>query len=58
MEVILMKKYICPCGYVYDPELGDPENGVVANTKWEDVPEDWVCPVCGLGKEVFEEDLD
>lgn len=53
-----MKKYICPCGYVYDPELGDPENGVVANTKWEDVPEDWVCPVCGLGKEVFEEDLD
>ena len=43
-----MEKYICPCGYVYDTEIGDPENGVVANTKWEDVPEDWVCPWCGF----------
>ena len=39
-----MKKYECPCGYVYDPELGDPDNGVAPGTPWEDVPEDWVCP--------------
>ena len=51
-----MAKYICPCGYIYDPELGDPENGVAPGTAWEDVPEDWVCPTCGLGKDVFEEE--
>ena len=45
-----------PCGYVYDPEVGDPDNGVAPGTAWEDVPEDWVCPVCGLGKEVFEKE--
>ena len=47
-------KYECPCGYVYDPALGDPDNGVAPGTAWEDVPEDWVCPVCGLGKDAFE----
>ena len=46
-------KYECPCGYVYDPALGDPENGVAPGTAWEDVPEDWVCPTCGLGKASF-----
>ena len=46
-------KYECPCGYVYDPALGDPENGVAPGTAWEDVPEDWVCPTCGLGKDAF-----
>lgn len=51
-----MKKYICPCGYVYDPELGDPDNGIAPGTPWEDVPEDWECPTCGLGKDVFEEE--
>ena len=50
-----MKKYLCPCGYEYDPEVGDPDNGIAPGTPWEDVPEDWVCPVCGLGKDVFEE---
>lgn len=50
-----MKKYACPCGYVYDPEVGDVDNGVPAGTAWEDVPEDWVCPICGLGKDAFEE---
>ena len=51
-----MKKYVCTaCGYVYDPEVGDPENGVPAGTAWEDVPEDWACPLCALGKDVFEE---
>ncbi len=46
-------KYECPCGYVYYPAKGDPDSGIAPNTKWEDVPEDWVCPICGLGKEVF-----
>ena len=49
-----MKKYVCPCGYVYDPAVGDPEHGVAPRTAWEDVPADWVCPVCDLGKDVFE----
>ena len=50
-----MQKYICiPCGYVYDPAEGDKDGGVAPGTKWEDVPEDWVCPLCGVGKEDFE----
>lgn len=50
-----MKKYVCTvCGYVYDPAVGDEENGVVPNTAFEDVPEDWVCPLCGVGKDMFE----
>lgn len=52
-EMFSMQKYECPCGYVYDPELGDPDNGVAPGTAWEDVPEDWVCPTCGLGKDEF-----
>jgi rubredoxin len=48
-------KYVCPCGYVYDPELGDPDNGIAVGTPWDEVPEDWVCPICGLPKEEFEE---
>ena len=51
-----MKSYVCPCGYIYDPENGDPENGVAPGTAWEDVPADWVCPVCGLSKDAFEEE--
>ena len=50
-----MKKYDCPCGYVYDPEAGDPENGVASGTAWEDLPADWSCPVCGLDKDSFSE---
>ena len=50
-----MKKYACPCGYVYDPAIGDPDNGIAPGTPWEEVSEDFECPVCGLGKEVFEE---
>ena len=53
MEIIIMK-YVCPCGYVDDPEVGDEENGIAPGTAWEDVPEDWVCPICGLGKDAFE----
>ena len=47
-------KYICNvCGYVYDETTGDPDNGIAAGTKWEDVPEDFVCPLCGVGKDEF-----
>lgn len=49
-----MDKYQCPCGYVYDPAVGDPDNGIPAGTAFEDLPEDWVCPVCGLSKDMFE----
>ena len=50
-----MAKYECPCGYVYDPEVGDPDNGIAPGTAFEDIPEDWVCPICGLGKDAFTE---
>jgi rubredoxin-NAD+ reductase len=47
--------YICSaCGWVYDPEQGDPDGGIAPGTAWEDIPDDWVCPVCGVGKEDFE----
>ena len=53
-----MKKYVCSvCGYIYDEVAGDPDNGIAAGTKWEDVPEDFVCPLCGVGKDQFEEAL-
>ena len=51
-----MKKYQClACTYVYDPEAGDPEHGVKPGTAFEDLPDDWVCPMCGVGKDMFEE---
>ena len=50
-----MDRYVCTiCGYVYDPEQGDPDNGVEPGTKWADVPDDWECPVCGASKEECE----
>ncbi len=50
------KKYECMiCGYVYDPEKGDPENGIPPGTSFEDLPDDWTCPICGAGKEEFQE---
>ena len=49
-----MQAYECTvCGYIYDPALGDPENGVPAGTPFAEIPEDWTCPVCGVGKEMF-----
>ena len=49
-----MDKWECSvCGYVYDPELGDPEHDVAAGTLFEQLPEDWVCPVCGASKSQF-----
>ena len=47
-------KYVCPCGYEYDPAKGDPDNGIAPGTAWEDVPEDFVCPLCKHGAEDFE----
>jgi len=50
-----MKKYICTvCQWVYGPEVGEPESGIEPGTAFEDIPEDWVCPVCGVGKDDFE----
>jgi rubredoxin len=49
-----MDKYECPCGYVYDPAEGDIENGIEPGTAWEDLPESWVCPLCGAEQEYFE----
>ena len=48
-----MDKYECPCGYIYDPADGDTEAGIAPGTAFADLPEDWVCPVCGLGKSEF-----
>ncbi len=51
-----MKKYVCDvCGYIYDEAAGDPDNGIEPGTKWEDVPDDFVCPLCGVGKDQFSE---
>lgn len=50
-----MKKYVCTaCGYVYDPANGDPEHGVKPGTAFENLPDDWTCPECGAGKDMFE----
>ena len=50
----MAERYECPCGYVYDPAEGDPDHGIAHGTPWEKVPDDWVCPVCALGKDYFE----
>ena len=50
-----MKKFVCTvCGYVYDPEAGDPDSGIAPGTAFEEIPDDWVCPVRGVGKDMFE----
>ena len=50
-----MKKYKCTaCDYVYDPEAGDPDSGVAPGTTFESLPDDWICPVCGVDKSMFE----
>ena len=49
------KVYLCTvCGWIYNEEEGSPDDGLAPGTRWEDVPDDWVCPDCGEGKEVFE----
>jgi rubredoxin len=50
-----MEKWECmACGYIYDPAVGVPENGIAPGTPFEDLPDDWVCPECGVGKDMFE----
>lgn len=50
-----MQKYICTaCDHIYDPAVGDEDSNIPAGTAFEDLPEDWECPVCGVGKEDFE----
>lgn len=49
-----MDKYVCNvCGYVYDPEVGDPDNGIAPGTPFDQLPDSWVCPECGVGKDEF-----
>lgn len=49
-----MQKYVCNiCGYEYDPAVGDPDNGIAPGTPFEDIPDGWTCPYCGVGKEDF-----
>ena len=50
-----MTKYKCTvCGYIYDPNLGDPDGGIKPGTPFEEIPDDWECPVCGAAKDAFE----
>ena len=50
-----MDKYRCTvCDWIYDPAVGDPEGGIAAGTAFEDIPDDWVCPLSGVGKDQFE----
>lgn len=52
-----MERYVCQvCGYVYDPVEGDPDNGIDPGTAFADLPDDWVCPVCGASKDEFEKE--
>ena len=52
-----MEKYVCDvCGYIYDEANGEPENGIAPATKWADLPDDYLCPLCGVGKESFSKD--
>lgn len=56
LNSFLMKnsKYKCTiCGHVYDPEMGDPDSGIAPGTAFEDIPDDWVCPICQVGKEDY-----
>jgi rubredoxin len=50
-----MQKYVCTvCGYNYDPAAGDPNSGIDQGVHFEDLPDDWVCPICGVSKDMFE----
>lgn len=50
-------RYVCSvCGYVYDEDAGDPDNGISPGVKFEALPEDWLCPVCGAGKDAFDQE--
>ena len=52
-----MEKYICTtCGYIYDPAEGDPDAGVVPGTSFDDLPDDWECPLCSVSKDEFDKE--
>lgn len=52
-----MEKWTCTvCGYVYDPSVGDSASDIAPGTAFEDLPEDWICPLCGVGKDMFEKE--
>lgn len=52
--MLTLDKYVCDaCGWLYDPQRGDSEGGIPGGTPFEDLPDDWVCPICGVGKEMF-----
>ena len=54
MGEITMQKFECDvCGYIYDPTLGDPDNGIAPGTAFADIPDSWECPTCGVGKDDF-----
>lgn len=56
-KITIMKKYVCNvCGWVYDPEVGVPEADIPAGTPFEELPDDFVCPLCSVGKEDFSEE--
>ena len=52
-RIIIMYNTDIQCGYIYDPAVGDPDAGIAPETAFEDIPDDWTCPICGLGKDVF-----
>ena len=52
-----MDNYVCSlCGYIYDPKTGDSDNNILPGTSWDDLPDDWECPVCGASKNDFEKE--
>jgi rubredoxin len=54
MDEVIMEKYICNiCNYIYDPAIGDIDSGINPGVSFENLPEDWVCPLCGVGKKDF-----
>ena len=56
-EVKIVDRYVCSvCGYIYDPEEGDPDSGIDPGTPFNDLPDDWTCPVCGATKDQFEKE--
>jgi rubredoxin len=56
-ELYIMERWICTiCQYVYDPAVGDPDRGIAPGTSFEALPDDWCCPLCGAGKDVFEQE--
>ena len=53
-RVVMAKRYECePCGYIYDPRIGDTDGGIAPGVSVEELPENWICPKCGVGKEYF-----